>query len=68
MKMKKYCKTARKYLNVHTEFSGTVHLLFGVGIGVILTYPIAGVHPLRVGFMFLALGILGYVWAGTQKP
>ncbi len=66
--MKKFSKSARKYLGAHTQFSGLVHLLFGIGIGVILTYPIAGVHPLRFGFMFLVLGILGYVWAGMQKP
>lgn len=66
MKMK-LCKTARKYLRAHSEFSGLIFLLFGVGIGVLLTYPVAGIHPVRFGFMFLALGILGYIWAGTHK-
>lgn len=66
--MKKYCKTAMKYFEKHADFNGLTHILLGIGIGVLLTYPIAGVHPVRLGLVFLALGIAGHIWAATHKP
>lgn len=62
----KYSNAARKYFRAHSEFSGIIYVLFGVGLGVLITYPFAGIHPVRFGFLFLALGILGYVWAAIH--
>ncbi len=56
-----------KYFDKHASFNSLTHISFGVGLGALLTYPVAGVHPVRFGLVFLILGILGYVWAATQK-
>ena len=44
-----------------------IHALGGVGVGFLLTYPVAGVHPVRWGVACIALAIAGHVWAGMQK-
>jgi len=44
-----------------------VHVLGGIGIGFLLAYPVAGVHPVRWGLLFLGLSIAGHVWAGYKK-
>lgn len=65
--MAKYCKATMNYFGKHVEFNSVVHILIGIGIGALLTYPVAGIHPVRFGLVFLVLGILGHVWAGTHK-
>lgn len=55
------------YFGKHIEFNSVVHILIGIGIGALLTYPVAGIHPVRFGLVFLILGILGHVWAATHK-
>jgi hypothetical protein len=64
--MTKYCKATMKYFEKHAGFNGLTHISLGVGIGALLTYPVAGVHPVRFGLVFLILGIIGHVWAATQ--
>ncbi len=65
--MAKYLKTAMKYFEKHTGFNGMVHLSLGVGIGALLTYPAAGLHPVRFALVFIVLGLLGHAWAMTHK-
>jgi hypothetical protein len=65
--MSKYIKTKMKYFEKHADFNSLTHISLGVGIGALLTYPVAGIHPIRFGLVFIILGILGYVWAATQK-
>lgn len=55
-----------KYFVKHPEVNSLVHVLVGVGLGFLLTYPVAGIHPVRFGLAFLALGALGHVWAATH--
>ncbi len=64
----KVFKTAMTYFRRHEMFNGAIHALAGVGIGILITYPLAGVHPVRWGLFFLALGVAGHVWAATHKP
>ena len=64
--MKQY-KNAMKYFSKNVEFNSATHLLTGIGIGALLTYPIAGMHPVRFGLIFIVLGILGHIWAMTHK-
>ena len=65
--MTKYIKSITKYFTKHIEYNSAVHVLIGIGIGALLTYPVAGSHPVRFGVVFLVLGILGHVWAATHK-
>lgn len=66
--MIKYYKASQKYLAKHVDFNGLIHLLGGMGIGFLLAYPVAGIHPVRFGVFFLVLSAIGHIWAATQKP
>lgn len=61
-------KTMMKYYQKHVDFNGLTHLLLGIGVGMLLTYPVAGAHPVRVGLAFIIAGLCGHAWAGTHKP
>lgn len=58
---KKYQKM-QKYFEKHSSYSAVVHLLIGMGIGIFITYPLVGAHPLRWASGFLAVGILGHLY------
>lgn len=56
-------KGVRKYFSKNPDSNSVTHLLLGIGIGVLVTYPYVGSHPVRWGFGFLAAGALGYLMA-----
>ncbi len=58
----KQIKKLEKYFSKHVWYGNFVHVLAGVGIGILITYPLAGVHPIRWGLALLGLGILGHFW------
>lgn len=60
--MKLY-KKGLVYFERHPLHSVLINVLLGIGLGVLLTYPVAGIHPLRWGETFLVIGVLGYLWA-----
>ncbi|MCL5125329.1 MAG: hypothetical protein M1511_12685 [Deltaproteobacteria bacterium] len=60
-------KKLMKYFSKHVFYNGLVHVCIGVGLGILVTYPLIGDHPVRWGIAFLAVGVLGHVWAYTQK-
>jgi hypothetical protein len=64
--MTKYIKATLRYFERHAQYNSAVNILLGIGIGALLTYPVAGSHPVRFGLVFLVLGVLGHVWAATQ--
>ena len=64
--MDKINRQIMKYFGKHPSFNSLVHLLGGIGIGFLLTYPVAGNHPVRWGLAFLDLSVLGHVWALQQ--
>ncbi|OGG24351.1 hypothetical protein A3A79_04165 [Candidatus Gottesmanbacteria bacterium RIFCSPLOWO2_01_FULL_43_11b] len=64
--MEKSYKRMLKYFSKNPSFSSWVHFLGGVGVGFILTYPLAGSHPVRWGVAFITVSILGHLWAATQ--
>lgn len=57
-----------KYFRQHEMFNSLTHVLAGIGIGILITYPFAGSHPVRWALVFLALGVGGHIWAMTHTP
>lgn len=65
--MKKYYKQIEKYMSKNPLFNGCVHLLGGIGIGILITYPFVGDHPVRWGVAFLLASVVGHLWAATHS-
>lgn len=61
------CKQLVQYFKNHAIYNACVHVMVGIGIGMLLTYPLAGAHPVRWGLAFLALGILGHLYPLVKK-
>ena len=61
--LQKYYKRGVKYLSVHPSYNAWVHILAGIGFGFLLTYPLAGNHPVRWAVVFLVLSALGHLYA-----
>lgn len=55
-------KKAEKYMKQHTAYNGLIHGLGGIGIGILITYPFIGSHPVRWGVFFLVLSLLGHLY------
>ncbi len=55
-------KTIENYFKSHVTFNAAVHMLAGVGLGILVTYPLVGAHPMRWGWLFLGLGIAGHLY------
>jgi len=62
----KYQKKAMKYFGKHPNYNASVHMLSGISVGIIITYPLVGGHPLRWAVFFLLLSVLGHLWAAQQ--
>lgn len=60
-------KTIEKYFKNHTMYNSFVHAVGGVGVGILITYPLIGEHPIRWGVGLLALSILGHLYAAYTK-
>lgn len=65
--MQKYIKQATKYFSKYPTFNSMTHGLGGIGVGFLLTYPLAGAHPVRWGVAFLIFSALAHVWAATHR-
>ena len=50
------------FFKKHSTYNATVHVLIGMGLGVLITYPFAGTHPVRVGVAFLIVGLIGHLY------
>ena len=55
-------KKVEIYFRKHPYFNSVVHVIAGAGVGVLATYPLVGVHPLRIGAVLLGLGVLGHLY------
>ena len=60
-------KKIDNYLSKHVHYNSFIHVLAGIGIGILITYPLIGAHPVRWGLAFLAIGILGHLYPLTTK-
>lgn len=65
--MQKFYKKMLKYFGKNSSYNAYVHFLGGIGVGFLLAYPLAGIHPVRWGLLFLGLSLAGHIWAGYRK-
>lgn len=60
-------KKMSQYFSKHPLYNGVTHMLIGVGLGALLTYPYFGAHPIRWGIALIALGLLAHFYPLTLK-
>lgn len=58
--LKKYHKIT-KYLKEHPNYNSFVHIFAGIAVGIMMTYPYVGNHPVRWAVAFLAIATMGHV-------
>lgn len=56
-------KQLKKYFKKNPTYNSIVHIIGGMGIGILMVYPIVGPHPMRWGIGMILLAVLGYLWA-----
>ncbi len=57
-------KKALAFAKKHPVYIATIHAIGGIGVGIIIASPLAGTHPVRWGFAFIVVSLIGhlYVW------
>lgn len=60
-------KKIHSYFKTHPVYNSGVHMLIGVGLGALLTYPYFGTHPVRWGLALIVVGILAHLYPLTIK-
>ncbi|MBI3485916.1 hypothetical protein HY025_03120 [Candidatus Daviesbacteria bacterium] len=60
-------KKIENYFSKHISYNSAIHLLAGMGIGILLTNPLFGGHTVRWGLGLLALGLLGHLYPFLVK-
>ncbi|MEK7065382.1 MAG: hypothetical protein AAB961_00170 [Patescibacteria group bacterium] len=63
----KYRKRALRYFQNHVEYNAFIHVLGGVGLGILLASPLAFPHPVRWAVVLLGISLLGHLYAVTGK-
>ena len=56
-------KKGLAFMKKHPAYNAMVHAVGGIGIGVLITYPLVGVHPVRIAIVFIVLSLLGLLYA-----
>lgn len=51
-----------KYFAKHVTYNSIVHLIIGIGVGLLITHPLADPHPVRWGLVFLSVGIVAHMY------
>ena len=59
-------KRAVSYFKEHVEYNAAVHVLGGIGLGILLASPMAFPHPVRWGVALLGLSLAGHLYAGAS--
>ncbi len=55
-------KKALNFMKKHPAYNASVHAIGGIGLGVLITYPFVGQHPVRVGVAFIIVAIIGHIY------
>jgi len=64
-----YRRRAVSYFRDHVEYSAAVHVLGGIGLGILLASPMAFPHPVRWAGVLLGLSLAGHLYAiASVKP
>lgn len=63
----KMYKKALKYFSAHPYYNSFIHLLIGIGVGILITYPFVGAHPIRWGVTLVVLGLLAHAYPLVVK-
>lgn len=56
-----------KFFSENIWYAKMVYMIAGIGVGIIITYPFAGAHPIRWGLAFLALAALLHIYPLLSK-
>ncbi len=60
-------KKASAYFKKHVLYTSLIHLIGGIGIGIIIARPIAAEHPLRWGLALIIISLFGHLYAWSNK-
>jgi hypothetical protein len=60
-------KKSHKYFAQNPMENAIAHTVLGIGIGFLLTYPMAASHPVRWGLAFILAGLAWHAYAMRQK-
>lgn len=63
----KYRRRAITYFGKHVEYNALVHVLGGIGLGILIAVPFAFPHPVRWALVLVGLSILGHLYTLTVK-
>lgn len=55
------------YFEKHPLHNAVIHLVGGMGLGILLTYPLVGRHPLRWGVALIVLAVCGHLYVLLKK-
>ncbi len=51
------------FVKKHPAYHATLHGLGGIGVGLMIASPLAGLHPVRWGIVLLMVSLLGHLYA-----
>ncbi|MGH7246407.1 MAG: hypothetical protein ACREGI_05760 [Candidatus Levyibacteriota bacterium] len=60
-------KRALSYFGKHVEYNALVHVLGGIGLGILIASPFAFPHPVRWALTLLGLSLLGHLYVLFQR-
>lgn len=55
-------KKITAYFKKFPSYNSLVHVIIGLGLGVLITYPLVGSHPVRWGLGLLVIGLAGHLY------
>ena len=55
-------KKITAYFKKFPSYNSLVHIIIGLGLGVLITYPLVGSHPVRWGLLLLVVGLAGHLY------
>lgn len=64
--VKKYQKIV-KYLKDHPNYNAFLHIFAGMAVGIMMTYPFAGTHPVRWAVALMGVAALGHLYPLFKK-
>lgn len=66
MFVKQY-KKVRTYLAKHVNYNSLVHVIGGIGIGILIASPFTFPHPVRWGVALIVLSLLGHLYPLIER-